>query len=144
MATAKWATPGSSTSIITTGANSLANGTLVTSSTTSIDNATDKAMFADIEVNLASFTPSATLPYMDVCLFYSYDATNFEDQSTARMDCVVGNPPMTAGASAKRMMLKNVPIAPFKFYVGLINRSGAALAASGNTVLIRTHNGDVS
>lgn len=143
MATAKWAAPGSSTSIITTGLNSLANGSLATSSSTSIDNATDKAVYADVEVNLASFTPG-TGPYVDVCLFYSYDGTNFEDQSTARSDCVVASLAMTTGASAKRMAKTNIPIAPFKFYVGLVNRSGAALAASSNTVLIRTHNGDVS
>lgn len=143
MATAKWATPGSSTTILSTGLNSLANGSLATSSTTSIDNATDRAPYADVEVNLASFTPG-TGPTVDVTCFYAYDGTNFEDQSVDRTECVIATLRMTSGASAKRMARVNIPIGPFKFYVGLVNRSGAALAASGNTVLIRTHNGDVS
>lgn len=143
MSTAKWAAPGSSTNIITTGANSLADGAMANSSTTAVDNATDKALYADVEVSLASFTPGAN-PYVDVAFFYSYDGTNFEDQSTARLGCVVASLQMTTGASAKRMFRGNIPIAPFKFYVGLINHAAAALAGSGNVVAIRTHNGDVS
>lgn len=143
MATAKWGAPGSSTTILSTGLNALASGSLATSSTTSIDNATALAVYADVEVNLASFTPG-TGPYVDICFYYSYDGTNFEDQSVARTDCVVASPQMTTGASVKRIARMNIPIAPFKFYVGLVNRSGAALAATGNTVLIRTHNGDVT
>jgi hypothetical protein len=148
MATAKWGTPTgllpSAAAILTTQLNALTNGSMANSSTTAVDNATAKNLYADIWVSLDSFTPSATPPYVDILFFYSHDGTNYEDQSSARLDKVVASPMMTTGTGGKGMVVVNIPIAPYKFYVALVNRTGATLAATNNSVLVRTHSGDVS
>lgn len=129
-----WTAYGSETIVLSTGLNSLADGSSATGS--EIDNTTALDMFLDIEVYLASVDLSGqTAPYVTVHRIASTDGTNYEDTSAA--------PAFTAliaeTSAAHRVLITGVPMTPGKMKLVLTNNTGAALAASGNTVKYRAY-----
>ena len=133
----KWNAPSTIVTALSTGLNSLANNTMSAASST-ISNATNLDMYVDIEVNLASLSPSSGA-YVALYILEAVDGTNFPAQSdadlrltTTQLLCSV--PVGTTSAAAQRVAVRNVVIPPGSFQIKLDNQTGATLNASGNTV----------
>lgn len=137
--TQKWTAPETIQTVLTTQLNSLANGAQSAASS-AIDNETDLYRWAEVEVVLASLTPTGS-PYVSILLIQSLDSgTNFEDLSTSALHALVAALPFTTTTGAKRIVSRPFPIPPLQFKAVLQNQAGPALAASGNTVRLRRFN----
>lgn len=130
----KWKAPEAIATAHSTSLNSLANTALSAASST-VDNETDLYEFINLEVVLASLTPTGT-PAINVYVSYSLDGTNFDDGSVSEME-LLASCPLSTSASAKRVSRGNIPIRPLKAQLYVENRSGVSLAASGNTLKYR-------
>ena len=136
----KWALSGVGlTSVLTTGLNSLANNTMSAASAT-YANQTNLDLYVDIEVVLASLSPTAGA-YVSIYVLESVDGTNFPAQSDAdlrltstQLLCVI--PVGTTAATAQRVTARNILLPPAAIQFKLDNQTGVALNASGNTVKI--------
>lgn len=137
MASVTWQ-PGSSSSIITTGMNSLANeGNAVSSE---INNSTSSYLFNDAELYLAApgSAPSSGA-VVELYIIQALDGTNYEDGDASTdppATNLVGVFQITASATAQRRTIRNITIPPTKFKYVLINKTGVTLAASGNILKI--------
>ena len=137
----KWNAP-SVTTVLSTGLNSLSNNTMSAASST-ISNASSLDMYVDVEVNLASLSPT-TGAYVSLYILESVDAINFPAQSdvdlrltSSQLLCVI--PIGTTAATAQRVVARNIIIPPGSFQIKLDNQAGVALNASGNTVKFNTY-----
>ena len=137
----KWNAP-SVTTVLSTGLNSLGNNTMSAASST-ISNASSLDMYVDVEVNLASLSPT-TGAYVSLYILESVDAINFPAQSdvdlrltSSQLLCVI--PIGTTAATAQRVVARNIIIPPGAFQIKLDNQAGVALNASGNTVKFNTY-----
>jgi hypothetical protein len=137
----KWNAP-SVTTVLSTGLNSLSNNTMSAASST-ISNASNLDMYVDVEVNLASLSPT-TGAYVSLYILESVDAINFPAQSdvdlrltSSQLLCVI--PIGTTAATAQRVVARNIIIPPGAFQIKLDNQAGVALNASGNTVKFNTY-----
>lgn len=135
--TQKWVTPETLTTALTTELNSLANAALSAQSA-AIDNLTDLYQYMELELVLASLTPTGG-PYCQVYLVKQIDGTNYEDLSTSASHLVVASFPMSTAAAAKRIVVANILIPPCAFKLAVQNQAGPALAASGNTLKFRRY-----
>jgi hypothetical protein len=135
--TFKWVAPEAIASAHTTSLNTLTNGSLSAASST-VDNETDLYEFINLELVLASLTPTGT-PVVNVWVAYSTDGTNFDDGSVAEME-LLQPLPLSTSASAKRVSRGNIPIRPLKFQLYVENKSGVSFAGSGNTLKYRRTN----
>lgn len=130
---------GSLTTYLSTELNSLADGGNKLGA--AIDNSSGLELFADFELALASFTPGGN-GYVRLYKIISVDGTNYADGSDSN-DPPAGTPVWThsilSGASAKRIVIPDVPLSPGSQKFLLENMSGAALASSGNTLKYRFH-----
>lgn len=154
MADIKWSAPtvGLVTDYLTTTLNTLANGIIDVGA--GIDNQTNLCTFMDLEVKLASVDMSGqTNPAIYIYLFEAVDGgtvfdTNEDGQDwsdvservTADKICAIMPFRPSDGAEAKTMIKSMVPIPPGDFKLGFMNRTGAALAGTGNTLAYRTYN----
>lgn len=136
--TQKWVAPESIATALTTELNSLSDGSLSTLSS-EIDNETGLYQYMGLELSLASFNPSGS-PYVEVYLFKSIDGTNYEDGSSTLSQCLLVALPVTTGSSAKESHAANLLIPPFKFKLGVRNKTGSAFAASGSVLSYRRYN----
>jgi hypothetical protein len=145
----KW-NAGSVTTIFSTELNSLGNG-IRTVASSIINNDTALDVYIDIELNLASFTPSPTNlgARFGVYIAESIDGTNYPNQDTGDFRLtntqilaflLIGN----TAATAQRVVARNVIIPPAKFKVFMDNQTGGALAASGNTLKFLTYDLNVN
>jgi len=139
----KWNTPRAVATVMSTELNSLANGSQASSSAT-YANQTNLDLYADIEVLLASLSPS-TGAYISLYVLESIDGTNFPAQSAAdlrltstQLLCTI--PIGTTAATAQRVVVRNVLLPPAVFTLVLDNQTGVALNASGNTVKFAAYN----
>ena len=128
--------------------NSLANGAQKTSTLTAphIDNSTAGQLYAQVEVTLAAFTPLAGANVIVVLIPETQTAGTYmtgTDGGTAvdqvrwqnYPNAVIALRQTASAAQVQRSGL--IPIANERYKVALINRAGAALAASGNQVAAR-------
>lgn len=135
---------------LTTTLNSLANDTTDLGSTV-IDNETNRCTHMDLEMELASVDLSAqTNPSIPVYLIESVDGgTGFIDGSDA-VSAEASMPPASAicatlnfrigtGAEAHRAIVSAIPIPPGQWQLMPRNKTGVALAASGNILSYRTY-----
>lgn len=136
--TTKWLAPEAIATALTTELNSLANGSQSAASA-AIPNETDLYQYIDLELVLASLTPTGT-PYCAVYLVASLDGTNYEDLTTSATHALLATFPMSTAVAAKRIVVKNLLLPPLGFKLAVQNQAGPALAASGNTLKYRRHN----
>lgn len=136
--TQQWVAPESIATALTTELNSLGNGSQSAASS-AIDNETDLDEWIDVELVLASLTPTGS-PFCLVYILYSLDGTNYEDLSTSALHAAAAALPFTTATGAKRVVARAIPILPLKFKLAVENRSGVSLAASGNTLKYRRFN----
>ena len=129
------------TTVLTTELNSLANNT-VSALGPVYDNAAAKDVYVDIELHLASLTPTAG-GYIALYAALAVDGSTYGDAKRESMEQLVGIFQLDTAAAVKHRSLKNVMLPPalMKFY--LDNQSGVALAASGNTVKINAYEPEV-
>ena len=137
MATSKWIRSVVGTSglvtLETTSLNSLADAAAITS--TAIDNSSTLDMYCDLELYVPSWTSAPTADKTcDVYLVRSNDGTNYEDATAARpsVNGAVGSFVLDNTAGAQRHNLPGILIPPGKFKLLFVNKSGFAMAASGN------------
>lgn len=118
---------------ITTGANSLADGSSVLSA--AIDPALKQ--WFDVRILLASINPSGA-PYVEIHVCPSYDnGTTFADLSDATLVACV---PVTTGSSAKEAYVRRLEAPPVQFKLGERNRCGVSWAGSGNKAAVGFYN----
>lgn len=141
MATIKWEAAESIATAIDSGANSLADDGRAVSA--AIDNATGKYPYMDVEISLAAQGLARDAgAHVEVHVLVSLDGTNyaFGDGSTEPGQASwVGNVSLDAATTARRAVLSAVQIPPLLFKLLIINRTGQAFAASGNTVSYRRY-----
>ena len=136
----KWSLSGVGlTTVLSTGLNSLGNNTMSSASST-YDNSINLDLYVDIEVVLASLSPT-TGANVAIYIWESVDGTNFPAQSDADLrltttQLLVTIPVGTTAATAQRVVARNVLLPPAKVQFKLDNQTGVSLAASGNTVKI--------
>jgi hypothetical protein len=140
--TNKWVVPNTIATALSTELNSLANGSY-TNASSAIDNETDLYEYLDLELLLASLTPSGS-PYCSVYLTKSIDSgTNFEDGGGATAPpgaALICTFDLSTSTGAKRRVMGNLLIPPLQFKLIVLNSSGVSLASSGNTLRYRRHN----
>ena len=130
--------------------NSLANGSSVRSTVTAIANGTNLDGHAALSVALGSIT-AASPNYIGVYLYpLNADRTTYGDHllPTAGTPAAVtpgpgywvGNIYFPTGAATIKGALWRIPLIRVTFAFVLYNQSGAALAASANTVSMLTYN----
>ena len=130
-----WTSYGTWTTAIDSGLNSLADDGLAISS--AIDNSSNKKLFVDIEVYLASVDLSSeSNPAIYIWLIARTDGTNFEDGGTSvtparAPDAII---PLREVNATQRVFARMLMATPDQFKILVQNKTGQALAASGNTV----------
>ena len=134
----KWDQSASFTSRITTGLDSLADGSGVDSS--AVDNATDLDQYIDVSLILGSSNPSGS-PFWEIHILPRLgDGSSYADPNAGTL---VGTIPVDIGSSTKEGMLRRVEIPPGHYKIRAVNRMGVANAASGNTLSTRPLNDEV-
>lgn len=136
----KWSLSGVGlTTVLSTGLNSLTNNTMSAASST-YANQTNLDLYVDIEVVLASLSPTAGA-YVAIYVWESVDGSNFPAQSDAdlrltstQLLCVI--PIGTTASTAQRVVARNILLPPAAIQFKLDNQTGVSLGASGNTVKI--------
>jgi hypothetical protein len=128
------------TTVMSTELNSLANGSSVSTlgNTGPYDNTSNLNVYADIEVNLASLSPTSGAT-ISLFILSSVDGSNYPAQSTSDVQLTSTQllttiPIGITASTAQRIPVRQVVIPPTKFQIVLLNNSGVALASSGNTV----------
>jgi hypothetical protein len=139
----KWGTGTGLTTVLTTALDHLANNTMSAASST-IANQTNLDLYADIEVVLASLSPT-TGAYVAIYVLESVDGTNFPAQSDADLrlttsQLLVSIPIGTTATTAQRVVARNVLLPPNAFQIKLDNQTGVALNSTTNTVKFDTYN----
>lgn len=136
----KWSLSGVGlTTVLSTGLNSLTNNTMSAASST-YANQTNLDLYVDIEVVLASLSPSAGA-YVAIYVWESVDGTNFPAQSDADLrltstQLLTVIPIGTTASTAQRVTARNILLPPAAIQFKLDNQTGVSLNASGNTVKI--------
>lgn len=132
---------------LTTELNSLANGSM-TALSAEVDNSTNKYLYADVEVALASINPTGA-PTVDLYLVPTVDGTNYPEFDTGAsptaivLNYLVATLNIKTGSAAHRAIARMIPIPPGKYKWALRNATGVSLAASGSTVKERNYSESV-
>jgi len=142
----KWNAP-SSSAVLGTGLNSLANATMSAASST-ITNHTNLDKYVDIEIVLASLSPAAGA-FVAIYILESVDTTNFPAQSDADLrlttsQLLIAIPIGTTATTAQRVVARNVLLPAGDFQIKLDNQTGVALNASGNAVNFYTYDDNLN
>jgi hypothetical protein len=117
-----------------------------TNASDEVDNSTNKYMFADVEIVLASAAFTGTDSGIEVYLIPSVDGTNYPtwtgngtSDEQENNGFFVGFVSTTGTTAAQRMVLRNVELPNGKYKWGFRNRGNVTLAGSGNSVSWRPH-----
>lgn len=142
MADAKWTTPASSETWMTTELNSLANAAGAISS--AIDADAYGQLYADVELYVTFGTNPTANTLVEMYFVRQIDGTNYEDNTTGASGVPPANGfagafPVRAVTTAQRIILPKVELPPLDFKVYLLNRTGQSMAASGNTLTARRY-----
>lgn len=142
MATIKWHNGISVASLLTTELNSLANGAAAITAS-AVDADTDLATHGDFELVVTYGTNPTADSVVDLYLIRQVDGTNYEDGSTTGpilpANGWVGSFTLRAVTTAQRIIVPKVELPPLDFHVLVVNRSGQAMAASGNTLKLKRY-----
>jgi len=128
----KWGGRSTSTTLASTELNSLTNGGTPALGA-EYDNATNLYRWVDIEVVLASFTPTAG-GYVGIYMAPALDGTNYPDTKMEHVHELVATLGLYAGAGAVRTTVCGIRVPPSKFKLLVYNAAGANFASSGNTI----------
>jgi hypothetical protein len=139
--TGKWTTAQTEVTVLATELNSLATAALSgltgSGSGTIIDNTSGLYKYATAHALLTfGVAPTAGLT-MDLFMGPSYDDTNYVD-SNQYAEVWVGGFQVNAVTTAQHLFCATFTIPPLKLKFALRNNGGQTLAASGNTVGLRT------
>jgi hypothetical protein len=142
----KYTARSAAVTVLTTELNGITNGSTSTLSATQ-DNTTAGLRFplAQVEINLAAqATNRAAGAYVAVYFIPELDGTNF---GTTTGECLdnyfVGSASVNSAAlTAATMILDRVRVPVGNYKVAIKNGTGQALAASGNTVELRTYSNE--
>ena len=141
MASVKWE-EGSVTTVMSTDLNALADDANNIGGV--IDNTTDLFVFDDYELHTAAlgYTPTAGAVIELYILASIDDGTTYEDGSdsiTPPSSALMGVFNLRASTAAQTHIIRQVYIPANKFKLLVINKAGAALAATGNTLRRRPY-----
>lgn len=145
MTSIKWEAA-SIASLMTTELNSLANNAAALG--VEYDNATNLYLYGLFELYVTYGTNPTAGSTVDLYLIAAPDGTNYTQNSTgaggaAPMTTYVGGFPLLATTSAQRLQLGThlmpISLPPTKFKAFVVNKSGQAMAASGNTLKMVPH-----
>ncbi len=110
-----------------------------------IDNTTNRYLYAEFELVLASVDLSAQVnPAVEVYLVPSYDGTNYADTGTDASTTIL--PPaqylvavmgVAITSAAHRAVSPHILIDPIKYTPVVINKTGAAFGATLNTLKVK-------
>lgn len=136
-----WESSPSLTSYLTTELNSLANdGNKLGAE---IDNSAGLKTFMDVEVNLAAQGSARSVgATVAIFLILAPDGTNYwfgDDSLDANADKLIATVGFDAATNARRNGRQMLVVPPGKFKLLVENKTGQALAASGNTVSYRLY-----
>lgn len=129
---------GSIQTALSTELNSLASAG-VSSASSAIDNTSALALFMDVELVVAAQGAArSTGASVTIQIVQALDGTNYGDvnATTAEILAVFA---LDAATTARRAVVRDIPIPPGLFQIFAVNGTGQALASSGNTVKYRTH-----
>jgi hypothetical protein len=111
-----------------------------------IDNSTNKYPLADLEIVLGSAAFTGTDSIIEVYLVPSVDGTNYADwtgnvttDEQENDTHLVGEVTTSGATAAQRLTIRDIALPNGLYKYGFRNKSGVALAASGNTVKWRPH-----
>jgi hypothetical protein len=139
---AKWNTPNAIQTIMSTELNSLANNANAIAGS-AINNETGLGLFADFLLTCTFAVSPTAETFLNLYLLPSLDGTNYPDGSntiTPNSNCLIGALPVRAVNTVQRINLPKVALPPFHFLILVRNEAtGAALSATGNTLVARTY-----
>jgi hypothetical protein len=125
---------------LSTELNSLANDTWSALSS-EFDNSTNGYMFMDIEVDLASITPTGADAAIEIYVVPSVDDTQFPSTTNTgtadeqeNQQYFVGSVTLSLDAEVQIHMIRGVEVPVGKWKMFCRNRSNVGLAASGSTI----------
>lgn len=123
---------------LSTELNSIASAGL-TAASAAIDNTSNLDLYADFELVVAA-QGTARVAGATVQLFIvvALDGTNYGDVNATTAE-VIAVFPLDAVVTARRAVIRDVPIPPALFKLFAVNSTGQTLAASANTIKYRTH-----
>lgn len=128
------------TSYLTTELNSLADAGNVLGA--AIDNSTNKYLYHDIEISLASAAFTGGDAHIKIYVLSQVDAS-YPD-GDASIDPVITNPvyigQIRAATAAQVIVIRDIELPNGNFKYLFENNGNVALASSGNTVKYRPHN----
>ncbi len=136
--------PAGEQTLMSTDLNALANNTTNVGAVV-IDNTTNLYLYAEFELVLASVDLSAQVnPAVELYLVPSYDGTNYADTGTDASTTIL--PPaqylaavmgVAITSAAHRAVSPHILIDPIKYTPVVINKTGAALGATLNTLKVK-------
>ena len=149
MGAVTWESPSALTGYFTTELNTLADSTSDTTGFSAagaeISNGTGLKRYIALELVLAAQGAARTAGgFVAVYINYSADGTNYDDTSNKAFSELLTVFPLDAATTGRRLTRVNIPIPPVDFKLLVLNDTGQAFAASGNTLQYRTYNETVA
>lgn len=149
MGAVTWAAPSSLTGYFTTALNSLADSTSDTTGFSAagaeIANATSLNRFMALELVLATQGSARSAGgFVAVYINFAADGSTYDDTANKAFGELLTVFPLDAATTARRLTRVNIPIPPVDFKLLVLNDTGQALAASGNTLKYITYNETVA
>ena len=149
MGVVTWQAPSSLTSYLATGLDSIADSTTDTTGFSvvgaEIANATALNRFLALELVVAEQAAARTAGgFLGVYINFAADGTTYDNTSNKAFAELVAYYPVNAATGALRLTKRDIPIPPIDFKLLVLNDTGQALAASGNTLKYITYNETVA
>lgn len=145
MALDKWSALGTLTTYLSTGLDGLASAANAIGA--AIANQTDKNKLMIVELVVTFGTAPAAGKSVDLYAVFSADGTNYSDGDGTvdpPITSYLASFPVRAVTTAQRIVIPNIPLlAPASLKLVLLNESGQAFAATGNTLKYATYNTEI-
>lgn len=143
MATAKWSAAGTiGSNIAGTTLDLLANG--ATSPFITYDNSANRDLYAVVQFDLGSLTPTGSFPSITLRQFVVPTGGTAPDNTGSVSGGDAVTEMITTGTGAKVGNFRIRLAGPYSLRFCVTNNAGVALAASGNSIKFITHNEDVT